>query len=147
MPVKEECLTIRLTRLPDIHTEQAVASHGLLRYGRFVLMREGGFWFAHTISSHPSKGYFMENSSVLSESWSIPRANQRGSKLDSTSWAISSRNGSSLLSGWMDSHEFSMHAGGTQYRMQGLGCAAIPGIKAFPLVHQLEMVGRSMPGT
>ncbi len=54
MAVKEKCLTIRLTRLPDIHSEQAVASHGLLRYGRFAVTRGGGFWFAQTISSHPT---------------------------------------------------------------------------------------------
>jgi len=43
-----------LTRLPDINSEQTVASHGLLRYGRFAVTRGGGFWFALAISSHPT---------------------------------------------------------------------------------------------
>lgn len=46
-------LTIRLIRLPDIHGLQAVADHGYVRYGRFALLRSGGFWFADAVSSHP----------------------------------------------------------------------------------------------
>lgn len=47
-------LTIRLWRLPDIHSLEAVLEHGLERYGRFALLRDGGFWFADAVSSHPA---------------------------------------------------------------------------------------------
>ncbi len=47
-------LTIRLTRLPDIHSYASAAAHGFRNYGRFAVTRDGGFFFAETLSSHPS---------------------------------------------------------------------------------------------
>jgi len=47
-------LTIKLDRLPDIHSLQAAGEHGYDRYGRFAVLRGGGFWFADTVSSHPT---------------------------------------------------------------------------------------------
>ena len=47
-------LTIRLRRLPDIHSLESVRERGFVRYGRFALLRDGGFWFADAVSSHPA---------------------------------------------------------------------------------------------
>jgi hypothetical protein len=46
-------LRIELARLPDISSSDEVARHGLAAYGRFALLRDGGFWFADALSSHP----------------------------------------------------------------------------------------------
>jgi len=46
-------LNIRLTRLPDINTDQDMTRHGFHDYGRFALTRTG-FWFAGSRSSHPA---------------------------------------------------------------------------------------------
>lgn len=47
-------LAIRLTRLPDLDTEQDAASRGFLCYGRFAVIRGGSFWFGPAASSHPT---------------------------------------------------------------------------------------------
>jgi hypothetical protein len=44
-------IPIRLTRLPDIHSN--LDRYGFRDYGRFALLRDGGFWWGDIRSSHP----------------------------------------------------------------------------------------------
>ncbi|HAP42874.1 MAG: hypothetical protein A2087_14600 [Spirochaetes bacterium GWD1_61_31] len=46
-------LTVRLTSLPDISSLSDVEEHGYLFYGRFAVTRDGKFWFADALSTHP----------------------------------------------------------------------------------------------
>ncbi|HOM98510.1 MAG TPA: hypothetical protein P5519_09890 [Spirochaetia bacterium] len=73
-------LTIRLTRLPDIHSYEAAEAHGFYYYGRFAVTRTGGFFFAETISSHPSE-------TKIGWYWAIAKADEvlvsaRGAAID-----------------------------------------------------------------
>jgi len=47
-------MKIRLTRLPDINTDRALEGYGFMAYGRFALLRGGGFWWGDIHSSHPA---------------------------------------------------------------------------------------------
>jgi hypothetical protein len=46
-------LTIRRARLPDLDREAPMRAAGYEAYGRFALLRGGGFWFGELRSSHP----------------------------------------------------------------------------------------------
>ena len=44
---------IRFVRLPDIDREDRLPQFGLPAYGRFAVLRNGGFWLGMVRSSHP----------------------------------------------------------------------------------------------
>lgn len=47
-------MRIYLTRLPDISNDRQLLATPYWTYGRFALLRKGGFWWGDLHSSHPA---------------------------------------------------------------------------------------------
>lgn len=72
-------MTIKIARLPDINSAQALEKYGYASYGRFALLR-GGLWFGDLHSSHPA-------STITGWYWAVDRygdllVSARGAALD-----------------------------------------------------------------
>ena len=73
-------MRIRIARLPDINSVQALEKYGYTSYGRFAILRGGGLWFGDFHSSHPA-------STATGWYWAVDRngdllVSARGAALD-----------------------------------------------------------------